>query len=118
LVQTPRQSRFRHAAGPTAYLPVEGTYYLRANGTAEKPIVIKAAGDGEVISTVAATSTFLMSKGDYTYFEGITFRIPNSNSGGRSISRRGDGLTVKALPVRGHKPGHTSFLGRGLYDHG
>src|SRR5688572_18043681 len=27
----------------------EGTYYLTADGTPEKPIVIKAAGDGEVI---------------------------------------------------------------------
>ena len=27
----------------------EGTYYLTADGTPERPIVIKAAGDGEVI---------------------------------------------------------------------
>jgi hypothetical protein len=27
----------------------EGTYYLTADGTAERPIVIKAAGDGEAI---------------------------------------------------------------------
>lgn len=27
----------------------DGTYYLHANGTPEKPIVIKAAGDGEVV---------------------------------------------------------------------
>ena len=29
--------------------PVEGTYYLFGSGTPDKPIVIKAAGDGEVI---------------------------------------------------------------------
>jgi hypothetical protein len=29
--------------------PYEGTYYLTASGTADKPIVIKGAGDGEVI---------------------------------------------------------------------
>lgn len=27
----------------------DGTYYLTQSGTAEKPIVIKGAGDGEVI---------------------------------------------------------------------
>ena len=32
-----------------ATTPFEGTYYLTANGTPDKPIVIKAAGDGEVI---------------------------------------------------------------------
>ncbi len=35
----------------------EGTYYLTADGTPEKPIVIKAAGDGEVI--VDAKNTVL-----------------------------------------------------------
>ena len=30
-------------------VPLDGTYYLTADGTAEKPIAIKAAGDGEVI---------------------------------------------------------------------
>jgi hypothetical protein len=29
--------------------PFDGTYYLTANGTPDKPIVIKAAGDGEVV---------------------------------------------------------------------
>ena len=29
--------------------PLDGTYYLTADGTAEKPIVIKGAGDGEAI---------------------------------------------------------------------
>jgi hypothetical protein len=32
-----------------ATTPYEGTYYLTAHGTADKPIVIKGAGDGEVI---------------------------------------------------------------------
>ena len=32
-----------------ATTPVEGTYYLTASGTPDKPIVIKSAGDGEVI---------------------------------------------------------------------
>src|ERR1700726_2283526 len=32
-----------------ATTPYEGTYYLTASGTPEKPIVLKGAGDGEVI---------------------------------------------------------------------
>ena len=30
-------------------VPLDGTYYLTADGTAERPIVIKGAGDGEAI---------------------------------------------------------------------
>jgi hypothetical protein len=30
-------------------VPFDGTYYLTGTGTADKPIAIKAAGDGEVI---------------------------------------------------------------------
>jgi len=32
-----------------ATTPFEGTYYLTASGTADRPIAIKGAGDGEVI---------------------------------------------------------------------
>ena len=53
----------------------EGTYYLTADGTAEKPIVIKAAGDGEVIIDGRGNfNLFNVKAADYTYFEGITFR--------------------------------------------
>ena len=44
---TYREDRRRYA-GPNSTL-FDGTFYLTADGTAEKPIVIKAAGDGEVI---------------------------------------------------------------------
>ena len=30
-------------------MPLDGTYYLTADGTPEMPIAIKAAGDGEVV---------------------------------------------------------------------
>ena len=33
---------------PALGTPFDGTYYLTQSGTPEKPIVIKAAGDGEV----------------------------------------------------------------------
>ena len=57
---------------------VDGTYYLTAKGTAERPIVIKAAGDGEVIfDGDGAQILFDLMAADYNYFEGITFRNAN-----------------------------------------
>src|ERR1700722_18674673 len=37
-------------------LEFDGTYYLRASGTPDKPIVIKGAGDGEAIFDGAGTA--------------------------------------------------------------
>jgi hypothetical protein len=45
--------RYEYYANQTtinATTTFEGTYYLTADGTPEKPIVIKAAGDGDVIN--------------------------------------------------------------------
>jgi hypothetical protein len=56
----------------------DGTYYLTAKGTAEKPIVIKGAGDGEVIFDGAgAQNLFNLMGSNYNYFEGITVRNTN-----------------------------------------
>jgi hypothetical protein len=56
-------------------VPLDGTYYLTADGTAERPIVIKAAGDGEAIFDGAGNfALFDVKAADYTYFEGLTFR--------------------------------------------
>ena len=56
----------------------DGTYYLTASGTAEKPIVIKSAGDGEVIfDGNGAQTLFNLMAANYNYFEGITFRNAN-----------------------------------------
>ena len=56
-------------------VPLDGTYYLTADGTAEKPIAIKAAGDGDVVFDGARNAVlFDVRAADYTYFEGITFR--------------------------------------------
>ncbi|MDP8986660.1 MAG: hypothetical protein M3N97_16785 [Pseudomonadota bacterium] len=53
----------------------DGTYYLTARGTPERPIVIKAAGDGEVIFDGDANyNLFNVEAADYNYFEGLTFR--------------------------------------------
>ena len=55
--------------------PFDGTYYLTASGTAEKPIAIKAAGDGEVIFDGDGNyNLFNLLAGNYNYFEGITVR--------------------------------------------
>jgi hypothetical protein len=55
--------------------PFDGTYYLTQSGTPDKPIVIKGAGDGEVIFDGDGNHTlFNLLAGNYNYFEGITVR--------------------------------------------
>jgi hypothetical protein len=56
----------------------DGTYYLTASGTPEKPIVIKAAGDGEVVFDGDGNDTlFNLLATNYNYFDGITVRNTN-----------------------------------------
>jgi hypothetical protein len=56
-------------------VPFDGTYYLTASGTAEKPIAIKAAGDGEVVfDGNGAFNLFNVKAANYAYFEGLTIR--------------------------------------------
>jgi len=58
--------------------PFDGTYYLTASGTPDKPIVIKGAGDGEVIfDGDGCQNLFNLMAGNYNYFEGITVRNTN-----------------------------------------
>jgi hypothetical protein len=55
--------------------PFQGTYFLTAKGTPEKPIVIKAAGDGEVIFDGNGNfNLFNVMVADNHYFEGLTIR--------------------------------------------
>ena len=77
--------------------PLDGTYYLTADGTAEMPIVIKAAGDGEVVFDGAgAFAIFDVRTADYTYFEGITFRNAEmAIQAGTQFIAGSKGLTVK-----------------------
>ena len=52
-----------------------GTYFLTQSGTAEKPIVIKGAGDGEAIfDGDGAFNLFNLMAANYNYFEGLTIR--------------------------------------------
>lgn len=56
-------------------LSFDGTYVLTAKGTAEQPIVIKAAGDGEVIfDGNGAHHFFDVTATRHHIIEGITFR--------------------------------------------
>lgn len=56
-------------------IPFDGTYLLTIKGTPEKPIVIKAAGDGEVIfDGNGCFRLFDVMAADYNYFEGLTIR--------------------------------------------
>ena len=75
----------------------EGTYYLTADGTPEKPIVIKAAGDGEVVLDGRGNfNLFNVKAADYNYFEGITFRNTQiAIWAGTQFIAGSKGLTVK-----------------------
>ena len=91
--------RYNHLeyGGANRAFPFEGTYYLTADGTPERPIVIKAAGDGEVVFDGNGNfALFNVMAADYTYFEGITFRNTEFAiwAGQQSIAGA-KGLTVK-----------------------
>lgn len=86
-------SRFTTCCGT----PWDGTYYLTQDGTADRPIAIVAAGDGEVIfDGDGNTVLFNLMGGDYNYFEGVTFRNTGTaiEAGMKGIAGA-QGLTVK-----------------------
>lgn len=65
----------RHRYGGGMGTVFDGTYYLTASGTAEKPIAIRAAGDGEAIFDGDGNDVlFNVMAGHYNYFEGLTIR--------------------------------------------
>ena len=77
--------------------PLDGTYYLTADGTPEQPIAIVAAGDGDVIfDGNGSYALFDVRAADYTYFEGITFRNAEvAILAGTQFIAGSKGLTVK-----------------------
>jgi hypothetical protein len=77
--------------------PIEGTYYLFGNGTPDKPIVIKAAGDGDVIFDGGGNfNLFNVKAANYNYFEGLTFRNTEIAIWAGTMFQSGAvGLTVK-----------------------
>ena len=91
-----RYKPLEYGGGNRAF-PFEGTYYLTADGTPERPIAIKAAGDGEVIFDGNGNfALFNVMAADYTYFEGITFRNTEyAIWAGEQFIAGAKGLTVK-----------------------
>jgi hypothetical protein len=94
-----KYNRYEYTNNPSVNrtVPLDGTYYLTADGTAEMPIAIKAAGDGDVIFDGAgAFVLFDVKAADYTYFEGITFRNADiAISAGTQFIAGAKGLAVK-----------------------
>ena len=78
-------------------LNFHGAYIFTQKGTPDKPIVIKSAGDGEVIFDGAgAYRLFDIMAGDYHYFEGLTIRNTQiAFYGGFKNVKGSSGLTVK-----------------------
>ena len=67
----------------------DGTYFLTAKGTVEKPIVIRSAGDGEVIFDGRGSHTlFDISATENHIFEGLTIRNADIafNAGNKHIT--------------------------------
>jgi hypothetical protein len=71
-----KDDRFKYGAGGAGgTAPSDGTYYLTQSGTPDKPIVIKAAGDGEAIFDGDGNfNLFNVMAANYNYFEGLTIR--------------------------------------------
>jgi hypothetical protein len=92
----------------------DGTYYLTAKGTPEKPIVIKAAGDGEVVFDGDGNyNLFNVQAADFNYFEGLTIRNTDIafEAGLKGIAGS-SGLTVKQSKIENVYVGiHTSWAG-------
>ena len=67
-----RPPQLRRSARASTF---DGAYLLTAKGTPERPIVIRAAGDGEVIfDGDGAFRLFDVMAADYHIFEGLTIR--------------------------------------------
>jgi hypothetical protein len=94
-----RYDRYEYTNDPTVNrtTPLDGTYYLTADGTAEAPIAIVAAGDGEVVFDGNGNyALFDVRAADHTYFEGITFRNAEvAVLAGTQFIAGSKGLTVK-----------------------
>lgn len=78
-------------------IPFDGTYWFTQKGTAERPIVIEAAGDGEVIFDGAgAGNLFNVMATDHHIFQGLTFRnVDRVFEAGRKHLAGASNLTVR-----------------------
>jgi hypothetical protein len=105
-----KDNRFSYAQGGDAgTAPSDGTFFLTQSGTPDKPIVIKGAGDGEVIfDGDGAHNLFNVMAANYNYFEGLTIRNTDIAflAGLKNITGS-SGLTVKKCRFEN--------IGRGIY---
>ena len=109
-----KDDRFRYgkAAGGGLGTISDGTYFLTQSGTPDRPIVIKAAGDGEAIfDGDGAHNLFDLMAANDNYFEGLTIRNTEiaflaGRKNIRGLSRPHD----QALPVREHRTGRADRL--------
>jgi hypothetical protein len=70
-----------------------GSYVWRKGGVPDRPIVIRAAGDGPaVLVNNQAPIHFDIHRADYLWFEGLTFRDPGNGDGGNTL----EGVTLWA----------------------
>jgi len=102
-----KDDRYRYGA-PLGGIS-SGTYFLTQSGTAEKPIVIKAAGDGEpVFDGDGAYNLFNVMAANYNYFEGLTIRNTELAfwAGYKNIAGA-SGITIKKCKFEN--------IGRGFY---
>lgn len=102
-----KDDRYRYA-GQLGLL-FDGTYHFRQSGTAEKPIVIKGAGDGEAIFDGNGNHIlFNVTSADHLYFEDLTLR--NTEVAIQAGYKGGEG--AQGLIVK-----HVRFedVGRGVY---
>jgi len=92
-----KDDRFRYGGGEGLGTISDGTYFLTQSGTPDKPIVIKAAGDGEAIFDGDGAHTLfdVMAASD-NYFEGLTIRNTEiAFLAGRKNITGSRGLTIK-----------------------
>ena len=105
-----KDNRFSYAQGGDAgTAPSDGTFFLTQSGTPDKPIVIKAAGDGEVIfDGDGAHNLFNVMAANYNYFEGLTIRNTDIAflAGLKNIAGS-SGITIKKCRFEN--------IGRGVY---
>jgi hypothetical protein len=92
-----KDDRFRYGGGGLLGTISDGTYFLTQSGTPDRPIAIKAAGDGEVIFDGDGNHTlFDVMAGNYNYFEGLTIRNTEiAFLAGRKSILGSRGLTIK-----------------------
>src|SRR6266481_10080501 len=89
--------RHRYGGGAGLGTVSSGTYFLTQSGTPEKPIVIKAAGDGDAIfDGDGAYNLFNVLAANYNYFEGLIIRNTDLafEAGLKNITGS-SGLTIK-----------------------